>query len=57
VVFGGPLKTALDAAHKRMQNSRRYRRLASTDIHEVAREALDRGLQEIENDLDAEGHE
>jgi len=54
-VVAGPLKKALDEAHKRMQSSRKYRRLASADIHEVAREALDRGLLEIEHDLDGEG--
>lgn len=53
-VVSGPLKSAVDTAHNRMQKSRKYRRLASTDVHEVAREALDRGLQEIENELDEE---
>jgi hypothetical protein len=54
VTFHGPLKIALEAAHERMQKSRKYRRLASGDIHALAREAVDLGLQAIEGELDEE---
>jgi len=54
VTFHGPLKIALEAAHSRMQKSRKFRRLASGDIHSLAREAVDLGLQAIEDALDEE---
>ena len=54
IVVSGGLKTALEDAHKRTAGSRKFRRLGSSRIHELAKEALDRGLAAIEADLDEE---
>jgi len=57
VTINGPLKRALETAHSNMQDSRRYRRLASSSIHELAKEALDIGLQHLEEMLEQEARE
>lgn len=57
VTINGPLKRALETVHGDMQESRKYRRLASSSIHELAREALDIGLQQIEAELEQEARD
>ena len=57
VTVSGPLKIALEKAFGDMQDSRKYRRLASSSIHELAKEALDRGLSQIESDIEEEQQE
>lgn len=54
VTVTGPLKVALETTHEGMQGSRKYRRLASSSIHELAKEALDRGLSAIESEIEEE---
>ena len=54
VTVRGPLKDALEQVFEQMQNSRKYRRLASSSVHELAKEAMDIGLQHIEAELEDE---
>jgi hypothetical protein len=56
VIINGPLAEALHSLHENLQASRKFRRLAAGDIHELARECLDRGLlsleEEVEHDIE-----
>lgn len=54
VTVRGPLKDALERTFEQMQESRKYRRLASSSVHELAKEAMDIGLQHIESELEEE---
>jgi len=54
VTVTGPLKIALETTFEGMQGSRKYRRLASSSIHELAKEALDIGLHQLEANLEEE---
>lgn len=54
VTVRGPLKDALEQVFEQMQESRKYRRLASSSVHELAKEAMDIGLQHVESELEEE---
>lgn len=56
VTMRGPLKEALENVFSMLQESRKYRRLASSSVHELAKEAMDIGLQHIESELEEEQH-
>jgi hypothetical protein len=53
-VLSGPLKDAVDHVYEMMQRSRKFRRLASAPNQHLIKEAVDRGLQQIEQELEEE---
>jgi len=54
VTITGTLAEAASELHGGLQKSRKFRRLASGDIHELVRECIDRGMQMIEQELEEE---